>query len=236
MEEILGFLYDDRMRCLVIANAADADSGFVGHRLRHHGYALTEAHREHPDQWPDLAGIDLLLLLGSEWSVYWDAVAPSVEAEVAIVRAAARAEVPILGVCFGAQMIAHAWGGSVSRADRPEIGWHRIESSLPDVVADGPWLQWHYDVFTVPKDFERMASSPVGPQVVRHGRILATQFHPEATETILARWSAGGGAEELVRIGSSVEELMEESRRQLSASEPRCNRLVDWFVHEVAPS
>ncbi len=224
------------MRCLVVANANDADPGFVGHRLRHHGYALTEAHREHPDSWPDLDGIDLVLLLGSEWSVYWESVRSSVEAESALVRAAAGRNVPILGICFGAQVLSHAFGGAVSRADEPEVGWYRVESDLPDVISTGPWLQWHYDIFSVPSGFECLARSAVGPQVVRNGRILATQFHPEATESIVARWSSGGGADELGRLGTNAEALMAETRRLIAESRPASDRLVDWFVNDVTMS
>lgn len=224
------------MRCLIVANANDADPGFVGHRLRHHGYALTEAHREQPDSWPDLDGIDLVLLLGSEWSVYWESVRSSVEAESALVRAAAGRNVPILGICFGAQVLSHAFGGSVSRADAPEVGWYRVESDLPDAISTGPWLQWHYDTFSVPSGFECLARSAVGPQVVRNGRILATQFHPEATESIVARWSSGGGADELGRLGKSAEDLQAETRRRIAESRPASDRLVDWFVNDVTVS
>lgn len=224
------------MRCLVVANANDADPGFVGHRLRHHGYALHEAHRERPDEWPDVADVDLVLLLGSEWSVYWESVAPSVDAECALVRTAADSGIPILGICFGAQIVSHALGGTVTRASRPEVGWYEVESDLPDVIWTGPWLQWHYDVFSVPDGFECMARSAVGPQAMRRGRILATQFHPEATETILARWSAGEGARELERLGTSAENVMAESRTRVAASRPASDRLVDWFVNEIARS
>jgi GMP synthase-like glutamine amidotransferase len=228
--------YDEQVRCLAIANSDDADPGFVGHRLRHHGYALTEGHRERPGDWPDLTGIDLVLLLGSEWSVYWDSVASSVRAESALLGDAAMRGVPILGICFGAQMVSHAFGGSVTRSDSPEVGWFEIESDVPDVISPGPWLQWHYDVFAVPGDFTCLARSSVGPQAVRRGRILATQFHPEATESIVARWSSGGGADELARLGTSRENLLEESRRLVNDSRPASDRLIDWFVDVVAPS
>lgn len=228
--------YDDRVRCLVVANGSDADPGFVGHRLRHHGYALTEAHRERPHEWPKLDGFDLVLLLGSEWSVYWESVAASVEAESELVRSARDRGVPVLGICFGAQMVSHALGGSVVRASEPEVGWFDVASDLPDVVSPGPWLQWHYDSFTVPADFQCLATSPVGPQVIRHERILATQFHPEATETIVSRWSAGDGRLELERLGIDTATLMGETRRHVSVSRSACDRLVDWFVNEVAHS
>ncbi len=177
-----------------------------------------------------------MLLLGSEWSVYWDTVTSSVEAECALVREAADRGVPILGICFGAQIVSHALGGSVSRAPHPEIGWYDIDSQIPDVLAPGPWLQWHYDVFTVPTDFTCLAESSVGPQAMRRHRILATQFHPEATETMLARWSSGSGADELTRCGTTAEHLMDDTRHRVHDSRPHCDQLVDWYLDEVAGS
>lgn len=228
--------YHELVRCLVLANGSDADPGFVGDRLGHHGYASTHAPREHPHEWPKLEGFDLVLLLGSEWSVYWQSVASSVEAEGALIRDARDRGVPVFGICFGAQMVSHALGGSVIRASEPEVGWFDVASQLPDVVSPGPWLQWHYDSFTVPSDFECFATSPVGPQVMRQGRILATQFHPEATEEIVSRWSSGEGVLELERLGIDRSTLMDDTRRHVVASRSACDRLVDWFVNEVAHS
>lgn len=222
------------VRCLVIANAVDADSGFVGERLRHHGFTLHEGHRENPADWPDLSGHDLVLLLGSEWSVYDPAVSDSVAAETHLIRSAMERGVPILGICFGAQMVSHASGGRVTRAARPEVGWHMVASDIPDVVAPGPWLQWHYDVFETPPGFTCSGRSESGPQIIRAGRVLATQFHPEATETMLARWSSGTGATELERMGLTRERFMDETRTHVVTSRGRCDRLVDWFVESVA--
>jgi GMP synthase-like glutamine amidotransferase len=222
------------VRGLVIANALDADSGFVGERLRHHGYTLHEGHREHPGDWPDLADHDVVLLLGSEWSVYWPDVAESVAAESALIRAAVKRGVPLLGICFGSQIVAHALGAQVQRATRPEVGWHMIETDIPEVVGPGPWLQWHYDVFTTPQGLECLARSPSGPQIVRGRRLLATQFHPEATETMLSRWSSGSGAAELERMGLGRESFMEQSRSEVVNSRRRSNQLVDWFIESIA--
>ena len=138
------------MRALLVANALDSDAGFVGDRFRHHGFSFTECARERPHEWPELDGNDLVLLLGSEWSVYWPQVADSVAAEAALIREAQARGVPQFGICFGNQTMAHALGGSVDRAVVPEIGWYDVVSDVPDVIAAGPWLQWHYDIVTLP--------------------------------------------------------------------------------------
>lgn len=223
------------MRALLIANADDADAGFVGARLRHHGYAFTECHRERPAEWPSLDGCDLVVMLGSEWSVYWSSVAAPVAAEAALVRAAQHRQVPQLGICFGSQIMAHALGGRVERGREPEIGWYEIETDVPGAIATGPWLQWHGDVVVLPDGVEELARSPIGPQAWRLGRSLAVQFHPEANESMLDRWTAGeSGAAELARTGLTRDEMMALTRRNVVVSRPQANRLVDWFVEQVA--
>lgn len=218
------------MRALLIANQNDADAGFVGERFRFHGYAFTEAFRERPGDWPSLDGFDLVLLLGSEWSVYWPEVASEVAAETALIRAAHERGLAQFGICFGSQSMAHALGGTVERARVPEIGWYDVVTDRPDVVAEGPWMQWHYDVVTVPPGAVELARSAVGPQAWEIGRSFCTQFHPEADESILIRWAQGQGAAELERIGSSPDRLLAETRANTPRSRAHAERLVDWFL------
>jgi len=218
------------MRALLIGHQNDLDAGVIGERFRHHGYAFTECFREHPGEWPSLDGNDLVLLLGSEWSVYWPEVADSVAAETALIRTAHDRGVPQFGICFGNQSMAHALGGTVERARTPEIGWCDVVSDVPDVIADGPWVQWHYDVVTVPPHATELARSVVGPQAWQLGRSFCTQFHPEVDESIMLRWTQGPGAAELERLGSSSEQVMAETRANAPASREHADRLVDWFV------
>jgi GMP synthase-like glutamine amidotransferase len=220
------------MRALLIANAVDADAGFVGDRFRHHGFVFTECHREHPGEWPSLDRHDLVLLLGSDWSVYWPHVADEVAAETALIRDAHARGIPQFGICFGNQSMASALGGTVERAREPEVGWYDVVSDRPDVVAEGPWLQWHYDVVTVPPGADEIARSAVGPQAWQLGRSFATQFHPEATESMLARWTTGGGADELATLGSTPEQLMADTRANTVVSREHAERLVDWFLDQ----
>ena len=62
------------MRALLVANRYDADPGFVGEHLRNAGYSFVECHREHPGDWSSLDETDLVVSLGSDWSVYWEHV------------------------------------------------------------------------------------------------------------------------------------------------------------------
>ncbi|CAB4879507.1 unannotated protein [freshwater metagenome] len=229
--------YGTTVRALLLANSDDCDAGFCGERFRSHGYSFVECHRERPAEWASLDGADLVLLLGSEWSVYWPHLAAEVAAEAALIQAAHLRGVPVFGICYGAQSIAQAFGGSVARGSEPEVGWYdNIDSDLPDVIAHGPWLQWHYDVVTVPPGARELARSPLAPQAFQLRRTFATQFHPEATEAMITRWSSGGGVAELHARGSSSEAIRAETSRNVLVSRPNAERLIDWYLETVAGS
>ena len=230
------------MRAVLIANRGDNDGGVVGHLLRARGYVFEHWVREDASAWTDLpADIELVVPLGSDWSVYWPDIAPAVEAEARLLRAAHRRGTPIFGICFGGQMLAHALGGRVERAERPEIGWFSIDWNVTNVthcppveaVAAARWLQWHYDRFVPPVDAEVLATGPLGAQAFLVGRSFGVQFHPEVTPDIVDRWSSGAGADELVRSGIDPDELRRITRELASQSASRAEVLVDWFVDDL---
>jgi GMP synthase-like glutamine amidotransferase len=215
---------------VVIANHNDADAGFVGDRFVERGAHVTTWHRERWETWPEHLDGDVLLILGSDWSVYWDQVAGPVNRELAVVRAAHAAGVPVLGICFGAQIIATALGGSVRRGAPGEWGWHLVESSHA-AIEPGPWLQWHGDVCEVPSNMTVLATSAVGPQAFCLGHTLALQFHPEVDTSIVARWASEG---ELETRGLDREAVLAETRTRESTARQSAGRLVDWFLAEFA--
>lgn len=223
------------MRALLLANSDDADAGFSGERFRHHGYSFIENIRERPDDWAPLDGVDLVVLLGSEWSVYWPQVQDRVQAELQLIRHAHGRGVPIYGICFGSQSIAAALGGSVAAAPEAEIGWYDNIDSDVDAIAGGPWMQWHSDVVTVPADAIELARSSLCTQAYRIGRTFATQFHPEVNEAMITRWGTAGAAT-LAARGTSTDELRAETSRNVIESRPNAERLVDWFLESVAGS
>jgi GMP synthase-like glutamine amidotransferase len=179
------------VRVLLTANRGDDDPGHVGTALAARGAVVEVAHRDGPHELPDPVGFDVVVALGSDWSVYWPHVAAHVTREEALLRAAVDAEVPVLGICFGAQVLASALGGLVERAPEPEVGWYLVDTDVPDLLPPGPYLQWHWDRFAVPPGGVELARSPVGPQAFVLGSAFGVQFHPEATAPILRRWSHG---------------------------------------------
>jgi len=151
------------MRALLIANSNEKDAGYVGQRFEDHDFSFTHYAREYPNEWRSIDGIDLVVHLGSAWSVYWPDVARNVEAEVDLMREAHRRGIPIYGVCFGAQMLAHALGGSAEKARKAEIGWHEVITTEANKRLAGKWMQWHYDTFTPPAGAEVLGLSDAGP-------------------------------------------------------------------------
>ena len=227
---------------MLIANRGDNDGGVVGQLLRNRGYVFEHWVREDATGWTDLPDdVELVVPLGSDWSVYWPDIAPSVEAEAGILRAAHRRGTPVFGICFGGQMLAHALGGRVERAEKPEIGWFSVDWSMTNVtpvdlvrvLSPTLWLQWHYDRFVPPADAHVLATGPLGAQAFVIGHSLGLQFHPEATPEIVERWTSGPGEEELVRSGIDPDELRRATREHASQSASRAEVLVDWFVRHL---
>lgn len=230
------------VRALLIGNAGDTDAGFIGHAMRRRGWSFTEWIRESHGTWPtssgspDLAGVEMVVALGSGWSTYWDDVAPAVRAEQEVMRAALSTRTPVFGVCFGAQQLATVLGGRVERASVPEIGWCEVVpvpetvGSAPPVFFEDRWLQWHHDAFSVPAGATVLARSDAGPQAFVHEGSVGVQFHPEATESIVARWSSDDGVGELAAVGVDPVDLLIETRSRVGSAQRRCDDLVEWVL------
>jgi GMP synthase-like glutamine amidotransferase len=176
---------------------------------------------------------DLVVLMGSPWSVYEERVQGWVGPELDFVRRRLAAGVPMLGICFGAQAMSAALGGKVWHAARPEYGWTEVGSAT-EHIAEGPWFQFHHDEFTVPPGAVELARNESGVQSFRVGRGLAVQFHPEMTGDLLDSWFREGGADEVLAAGADPKPMVDQSRLMEIASQPALERMLDWFVDEVA--
>ncbi len=218
------------MRVAVIANQGDGDEGYVGERLMDLGADLSRFVREEPRSLTDLEHrTDLLVLLGSDWSVYDDRFQESIVAERDLIVRAQAADIPVLGICFGGQQISNALGLEVSPTAIPEIGWKMVSSRDESQISSGPWFQYHFDRWTDARGVVSLASSPSGPQAYWYGRSLALQFHPEVTRETIERW-CDEGRDALDRVGADYDQIMDDSRRYLAAARERCFALVDRFL------
>jgi len=186
------------------------------------------------DRTVDPTGYDLIVSLGSEFAAF-DDTKPFVVREAELMSEAIRRDVPVLGLCFGGQMLARVIGGEVYRSDDSEIGWLPVRSSDPSLIPEGPWFQWHFDTFTLPPTAKVIADSPVGPQAFVAGRSLGLQFHPEVTTEIMDDW-VRVYAHELEGDGIDPGALLEETVERANESERMARQLFDRFLAEVARS
>ena len=232
------------MRALFVQHDHVSPTGPVSDRLRERGFEVDELlivdenHVGRPNvhfDFPDAADYDLLVPMGAPWGAWDDEeIGRWLVPEVAWLRAALDAEIPVLGICFGGQLMSRALGGAVAVARRPEIGWTAVHTDDPQLVSSGPWFEFHYDRWTVPAGAREIARTAAASQAFTHGRSLAVQFHPELTAASLEGWLNAGGAEKVAADGQDPDALLAHTRAEETASRTRTAALVDAYLERVA--
>ena len=175
---------------------------------------------------------DLIVSLGSEFAAFDDAI-PFVQREVKLYHQAIETDVPILGLCFGGQMLARVLGSRLFRAEEAEIGWLPVRTHDPELVSTGPWFQWHFDSFSAPPGAKVIAETDAAPQAFVSGRNLGLQFHPEVTPEIMDDW-VRAYPHELEAEGVDPQGLLAETRQRAAQAKQTTWRLLDAFRDRVA--
>jgi GMP synthase-like glutamine amidotransferase len=177
---------------------------------------------------PEVEGRAFVCCLGSKHSPL-DRDVPVVGATIELIADAVQRDVPVLGLCYGGQVLSDVLGGVVEPAPEAEIGWQMIDSDDPAKVPDGPWLEWHYQRFTLPPGAHELARSAVGVQAFTSGPHLGTQFHPESTIEIVKHW-ANSDHERLVSLGiTDIEQQLEAGRTGAATARTNAFQLFDVF-------
>jgi GMP synthase-like glutamine amidotransferase len=220
------------MRALVVKPHRLSATGWVGVRLGERGIELVDhvASEEGPP--PSLDGFDVVLVMGAPWSVYGEHVEPWIDGVLDLLREADRGSVGVLGVCFGAQAMAAAFGADVRHSGTSELGWRTVETSDPGLVPPGPWFMWHSDTFDLPAGAAEVARTRLGPQAFVLGPHVCVQFHPEADAEIVASWMANDPSD-FERAGIGVEGVLEESAAREAEARRRAAVLVDGFLERA---
>jgi GMP synthase-like glutamine amidotransferase len=216
-------------RVLILQHEDDTDAALIGSAIIATGGALITRNPRSDDPIEDVTTFDAIVVLGSVESVNDPEISPWFEAETTLLQAANSANIPILGICFGAQALAVALGGSVTRAPYGEYGWKTIDTTRPDIVPAGPWFQWHVDAIVPPPDAEVLATSDCCVQAYRIGPHLAVQFHPEVTDQHAAEWPRSDPAG-LAESGYSATDMIEFTRALLPSAAERASALWRAFV------
>jgi GMP synthase-like glutamine amidotransferase len=219
------------LRALVIQHEQPTPGGYVLDWLRERGAEQDVFRIDIDEREIDPRDYTMIASLGSEFPAFDDSI-PWLGRERTLLRQAVEADVPVLGICFGGQLLARALGGRSFRGEA-EIGWLPVHTSDASLVPEGPWFQWHFDTFTAPPGAELIADSPVGPQAYTIGRSLGVQFHPEVTPEIMDLWVAAY-RHELDEEGVDPDRLLDETYRRADDTRGGAWRLFDGFLERVA--
>ena len=184
-------------RVLAFRHVPFEGMGLIELALRAHqiefDYADLYAHPKPPT---DPAEYDALIFMGGPMSINDDL--PYLRREEEYIRQAIGRGIPVLGVCLGSQLIAHALGAEVRRNAVKEIGWFEVE--LTDTGRSDPLFQafrspepvfhWHGETFELPPGAKLLASSErCRNQAFRLGTtVYGVQFHLEITPAMIADW------------------------------------------------
>ena len=232
-------------RVLFIEHDHVSAGGPIWRQFEKRGYEISrfiivdEEHAKAPNVtpvWPDLLSFDVVVVMGAPYAAYDDgAIGNWLIPQVAKMREVHNAGIPVLGICFGGQLMSRVLGGTVSRSPHAELGWYEVDSDDESLIPKGPWFQYHWDRFTVPPGATEIARTELCPQAYHFGRTLGLQFHPEIDSEVLDMWLAmDGGCAEVESEGVVVDQLRSETRKLEAQSNQRGYELVDQFLDRIA--
>ena len=226
------------MRVLSVTHGPSVPGGVFDEAVEAGGLAL--------ERWsvpdggsPDPASsYDAVMVFGGSMHPDQDDRFAWLEREEEFLREVVSADVPVFGVCLGAQMLARAAGAAVGPARSPEIGW--LDVSLTSAGHADPVLgvlppsatvfQWHHYTFEVPPGAVELARSAICPQAFRlAGPAWGIQFHAEVTLPMVAAWTE----EDPDDLPMPPDELRAASERLIARSKEQGRALAEAFLREA---
>lgn len=186
-------------RILVFQHVAAEPLGTLDPLIRRRGHRVRFVNFErHPDTQPKIDRYRGLVVLGGPMNVEDQEQRPHLRTELRVIEQALDQGKPVLGICLGAQLLAHVLGAPVRKHDHTEIGWYQLElteAGLADKVmmplgATTPVFQWHARSYALPDGAIQLArTSTCEQQAFRYGDMAyGVQFHPEVNQPLIERW------------------------------------------------
>jgi GMP synthase (glutamine-hydrolysing) len=182
---------------LVLQHIACEPPAAFEDELLSRGFGVTRVELDEGEPLPDWREHPAIVVMGGPMGAYDEADHPWLVEEKRLLREAVEADIPVWGVCLGAQVLASALGARVYRGEEPEVGVlpvHLTSEAADDPVFGGapssfPTLQWHGDSFDLPDGAVLLAGSPAYPhQAFRVGRSYGLQFHIEVPLELATKW------------------------------------------------
>jgi GMP synthase-like glutamine amidotransferase len=176
------------MKAHVLQHVSFEDIGSIASWLKSQKVDLSYTRFFADDCLPDCDGLDLVIVLGGPMSANDEATLPWIRLEKEFIRSAIARDIPMIGICLGAQLIASALGARVYKNAHKEIGWFPIEATprVEDTFAfprQCRVFHWHGETFELPSGAVRLAvSRGCKNQAFQFGRhVIGLQFHLETT-------------------------------------------------------
>lgn len=186
-------------KVLVFQHVANKILGTLNPALKARGLNIRYVNYERtPDEHPSMQKYNGLIILGGHMGVYEADKYKHIRVEMKLIEEALKKEIPVLGICLGAQLLAHVLGSEVRKNSEKEIGWYDLnlsESGIKDLLfshfkSSEKVFQLHGDTFDIPSTATHLASSPTcHSQAFKYGeKVYGLQFHLEADEPMIQRW------------------------------------------------
>jgi len=181
----------------------------------------------------------LVIILGGPIGVYETEDYPFLNDEIAYLKQRLAKNLPTIGICLGAQLIAHALGAKVYAGHQKEIGWSQLKLNLAQnnpllPLVNTEVLHWHGDTFDLPVQAELLASSAIYTnQAFRVGQnILALQFHVEVAADDMEKWLIGHTCE-LRKAGLNISHLRSENEKYAANLELKSPLVLEHFIKHL---
>ena len=230
------------MRVLAIVHEADTGPGVFVDAIREHGAELHEWRPPGGGGPPDdLLDCDAVIVCGGAAHPDQDQIHQWMSREQEVLGELVRHNVPLLGLCLGAQLLAQAFGADVGRVAEPEIGWYRGQTT--DAARDDPLiaplvpeflaLEWHSFGFELPAIATALAHSDRCLQAYRAGdNAWGIQFHAEVTMSDYDSWIDGYGRDpDAVAINLNPDALRTETEQRIAGWNELGRELCARFLH-----
>jgi GMP synthase (glutamine-hydrolysing) len=244
-------------KILVIQHNDDDNLNDLAAPFLEAGLEIVQWHAEKtPAPAESLEGFSGLVSLGAFAGVEDEAATAWMPFERSLIESALAAEMPVLGLCFGSQLLASVAGAEVGKSGSPEVGWYEVEMA-PEAAEDplmsvlGPQpevIQYHYDTFKWPTSSGRMnpdATSTGGREVTILGtangmnqafrvgkNAWGTQFHIEMNLPTMLGWIASY-PRAFEKAGNVPAEQVELTRQNWRLHQQRSVALGRAFAEQV---
>jgi GMP synthase-like glutamine amidotransferase len=189
------------VKIAVLQHAAYEGPGEIAAWAGQRGHTVKVHHLYQGDPLPELDAFDLLVVMGGEMNIYQYRDWPWLKPENAFIASALARGKRAVGICLGAQLIAHALGAGVVQNDHIELGWLPVawtaeaRAFFPHLPATSTVLHWHGDTFGLPPGATRLAVSDACPEqgFVIKDKCLGLQFHMEVNRDLVQAFVDGQG-------------------------------------------